>query len=320
MRLTDEELKVISSPVFQRLRRIKQNGLLSYVFPAATHTRFEHSVGVLFVVESMLQAIVANSIVANEKKELGTDSLSAVDIRNYRHNLAFLFRTARLAALCHDLGHGPFSHAFDKFAPRRENVAALLEADSAIVNKRLADAIRSDTGKRVAHEWMSCVLFARLFEDLNGNVDDDTALVVAAAIHDSPELAPDPSTRSLIPLIHDLIASAPADADRMDYVERDSRSCGVTYGLFDRDRVLKSFLCYADEGKLRLGIKSSGFRAIENFVQARFQLFVQVYYHKTNRAIELMLGKIGKIAEERDLCVMREDSLDSLIDDYVAIG
>src|SRR5690606_26305854 len=122
---------------------------------------------------------------------------------------------------------------------------------------------------------------------------------------------------SLVPLMHDLIASAPADADRMDYVERDSRSTGVSYGLFDRGRVLKSLLCFADEQRtLRLGIKSSGFRAIENFIQARFELFVQVYYHKTNRAIELMLRKIGGIAERAGLTIFRESSFEDLLVDY----
>jgi hypothetical protein len=86
----------------------------------------------------------------------------------------------------------------------------------------------------------------------------------------------------------------------MDYMERDSRSIGVTYGLFDRERVLKTLLCYIggshDAPVYRLGLKHSGLQAIENLMQARYELFVQVYYHKTNRAISRMLAAIAELA------------------------
>jgi HD superfamily phosphohydrolase len=324
IRLTDEELQVINSPRFQRLRRIKQNGLLSFVFPAATHTRFEHSLGVLCVAESMLQALVTNGQVAAAKSpsEVGSQPLDAIALADHVNpeELAGLFRLVRLSALCHDLGHGPLSHTFEHFAPGRAKVARLLSESESAVFKKLGNEIGKESSERIEHEWMSCVLFAALFREIDPT-DQTTPLAVAAAIHNAPELVGDPSLAKLVPLINDLIASAPADADRMDYVERDSRSSGVSYGLFDRSRVLKSFLAYLDEGgQLRLGIKSSGFRAIENFIQARFELFVQVYYHKTNRAVELMLTEIGEIADSQELTVFRDSSLEDLLDDYTAIG
>lgn len=324
IRMTEEELQIVNSRLFQRLRRIKQNGLLNYVFPSASHSRFEHSLGVLFVADSMLHALVCNGQVASAKSpsELGTEPMQAVDLERIldRTKMGTLFRIVRLAALCHDLGHGPLSHTFDKFAPTRDAVAELLSgSDSAVLN-RLGDAISRDPTHRIKHEWMSCVLFAALFQSIDAK-DQTTVLAVAASILNKPELVSDPELRKLVPLVNDLIASAPADADRMDYVERDSRSCGVSYGLFDRNRVLKSFLAYFDNDRqLRLGIKSSGFRAIENFIQARFELFVQIYYHKTNRAIELMLSEIGTLAEKNNSTIMRESSLEELFQDYAAIG
>jgi uncharacterized protein len=116
----------------------------------------------------------------------------------------------------------------------------------------------------------------------------------------------------------------------MDYLERDSRSIGVTYGLFDRNRVLKSFLCFRrGEGKkaeYRLGVKRSGIPAMENLVQARFELFVQVYYHKTNQAISLMLSEIARRAHQAKIVLFPVDaedvdgSLHRLIDRYVDLS
>jgi uncharacterized protein len=324
IRLTAEELRVINSRVFQRLRRIKQNGLLSFVFPAATHTRFEHSIGVLCVAESMLQAVISNGEVAAAKvpSEVGGEPFDAVSLLQQidQAQLPDLFRMVRLTALCHDLGHGPLSHTFEHFAPGREAVAKLLSASASPVYRKLGEAIGKEGNERIDHEWMSCVLFAALFKEIAPD-DVATPLAFAAAIKNKPGLLNDSKLANLVLLINDLVASAPADADRMDYVERDSRSSGVSYGLFDRSRVLKSFLPYLDRDRnLRLGIKSSGFRAIENFIQARFELFVQVYYHKTNKAIELMLSEIGEIADKHQSRIMRESSLESLLEDYALIG
>ncbi|MBC3789457.1 hypothetical protein [Spirosoma utsteinense] len=128
-----------------------------------------------------------------------------------------------------------------------------------------------------------------------------------------------------MPLLHDLVASAPIDADRMDYMERDSRSIGVSYGLYDKERLLKSFLVYYEKSKdgvgktqtaYRLGIKLSGVRAVENFVQARFELFVQIYYHKTNRAIELMFREIGEVAAIEQIDIFNINNTKDLVDAY----
>lgn len=124
--------------------------------------------------------------------------------------------------------------------------------------------------------------------------------------------------------MHDIVASAPADADRMDYMERDSRSIGVTYGLFDRNRVLKSLLCYksstTEADSYRLGIKQSGLQAIENLMQARYELFVQVYYHKTNRAISRMLDAISLSANESMDLFAGVDTISDLITRYVDLS
>lgn len=314
--LTDFEFAVVNHRLFARLRRIKQNGLLYLVFPSATHTRFEHSIGVMHVADGLLEQLWQNSIVSAKKQTLlpleSEDSGVAINFSEIPSELGeWVVQVARLAALVHDLGHGPLSHTFDSFAPLRTDVARFLD-NSVIPSLKGVSNELANWGKegepgsvgyeRVPHEVMSCVFFGKIVSDLASkyHVDDSISTDVAAALLCTPELLariPE-KKRAWIPLIHDIVASAPADADRMDYMERDSRAVGVTYGLFDRNRVLKSMLCYRDPetGAFRLGVKRSGIAAVENLLQARFELFVQVYYHKTNTAISLMLNQIAELA------------------------
>jgi HD superfamily phosphohydrolase len=326
IRFTDEEVKVISSPLFQRLRKIKQNGLLHYIFPSATHTRFEHSLGVLFVADSMLQNLIYNSVASGKKltqPETGQPG-QAIDFAKVCQNeetAKYIYKITRLAALVHDLGHGPLSHTFDSFAPKSIDIIKIIESDSrfSALRQLRKHILHKD---RIEHEFMSCLFFYAIWAEIDQQ-DRRVPNSVAAAIlgKDAFILVEDPKDRQWLPLINDLISSAPADADRMDYLERDSRSCGVSYGLFDRDRLLKTLLCYRNaDGNYRLGLKLSGLRAIENFVQARFELFVQIYYHKTNRAIELMLGAISEIARKENRTVVDAVDFRTLAQKYIALG
>lgn len=304
IRLTDEELLIIDLPIFQRLRNIRQNGLLYLVFPSATNTRFEHSIGTLFVADSIINAVIRNSATASKKRPTSVKSFSsarngeAIDLASLdRATLRKILRLTRVAALVHDLGHGPLSHTFDSFAPTVDYLDKLVaDARSSAVSeiwKLIRTKARAEQRPRVEHEAMSCLLFAIACRRKPTLVKQVSAVILAEY-----KLCEDSYLRRWLPFCHDIIASAPADADRMDYLERDSKSFGVTYGLFDRNRLLKSFLCFREDGKhYRLGIKQSGLRAVENFIQARFELYVQIYYHKTNRAVALMLKEISRQGE-----------------------
>ncbi len=321
VRLTREEMRLIDAPLYQRLRYIKQNGVLHLVFPSATHTRFEHGIGTVFVVNAMLESLIYNSEASAAKlytlREASPGrALQFSKLR--RETLRDIFRVARIAALLHDIGHGPLSHSFDPFAPRRADVRRLFETSSVLAPLReFAELLvnpSSETPEDSAgdpeastdHEAISCLFACKVLHEVASGEDPpapETARAVAAALVGGAVLERVASTHALggwLHLIHDLVASAPIDADRMDFVERDSRSCGVSYGLFDRNRLQKSMLCYRagtrERPAYRLGWKQSGLRAIENFIAARFQLYVQIYFHKTNAAINLMLKDIGELA------------------------
>lgn len=345
-RLTDFEFAVVNHRLFSRLRRIKQNGLLYLVFPSATHTRFEHSIGVMHVADAILEQLWQNSVVSAKKSAVlplkSGEPGAAVNFSEIPVELGeWVVQATRLAALVHDLGHGPLSHTFDSFAPLRADIARHLGSNvipslTPVSDELAGWARKGKPGEvdydRVPHEVMSCVFFGRIADDLASShqIDASLSIEVAAALLCTPELLARVSNekRAWIPLMHDIVASAPADADRMDYMERDSRAIGVTYGLFDRNRVLKSLLCYQDveDVRFRLGVKRSGIAAIENLLQARFELFVQVYYHKTNTAISLMLKRIAELAFQAGFGLFQLDAkeggadFDKILEGYQELG
>ena len=309
IRLTTQELEMVDHRLFQRMRSIRQNGLLHLIFPSATHTRFEHSLGALHTATAVFDALIRNSATAAQKgipavrKVAAAEDGEAIDFSEV-DCLPQILRLLRFAALTHDIGHGPLSHTFDSFAPTKEHLGGWATGSggeaSAIIS---AIAEKLAPKQRLKHEQMSCIMFS-LIADAGGNgiqPEDVRALPAILLGPDYDGLASGQRLDVWLPLIRDILTSPPADADRMDYLERDSLSFGVTYGLFDRNRLLKSFLCYKEGNHFRLGIKRSGLRAAENFLQARYELFVQVYYHKTNRALGLMLQRIARSAESENI-------------------
>ncbi len=126
--------------------------------------------------------------------------------------------------------------------------------------------------------------------------------------------------RPWLPFVRDIVASAPIDADRMDYLKRDSIAIGVSYGLYEPDRILKAILAVHTDGGYRLGWRLSSMRAIEDFVTARFTMFAQIYSHKTLRCTELMLKRIERDTPDEHKRLIRGRYLDNFIEDYVSLS
>ncbi|MEI7512418.1 MAG: hypothetical protein WCK01_03090 [Candidatus Uhrbacteria bacterium] len=322
IQLTPEEMSIINHPLFQRLRRICQLALLHYVWPTASHKRFEHSIGACHMAQQMLNALETR----DDKLYPLSEAESGQAVRYYELDKELrdkLTRLTRIAALIHDLGHGPMSHAFDGFAPKFVDIKPLLDDARLQPIHQLTTHIKEaedETHTRADHELISCILFAKLWADVGNEpwISQAVAVILLkgdAAGSDIPtDLIP------WLPLVRDIISSTPIDADRMDYLLRDSKSLGVSYGLYDPDRVLKSMLCVRMNGQYRLGWRHSGIRAIENFIASRFFMFAQCYTHKTERTIGLMLIEIQKEANKIGLKIIRTDSLDQLAADYAALS
>ena len=164
IRLTTLEIAFINHPLFQRLRNIKQNSFLYKVFPSAVHSRFEHSLGVLHLSSEILNNLRLNAIRYQKKYDDG-HVFGHID-QIPKHNIQEL----RLAALMHDIGHGPVSHQFESFMPCKHEFSDVLPtAYHSIID------VLSKPEQKVEHEQLSLLFSLMIYHDLRkqGKVDDE---------------------------------------------------------------------------------------------------------------------------------------------------
>ena len=218
--LTKLELSLIDTKMFRRLHRIKQLSHAYLAYPSATHTRFEHSLGTLHLSDR----IAVRLDLTPEKREI-----------------------VRLAALLHDIGHGPFSHLFEE---------VLLELN----------------GNNVGHEKVSS-MFIREDEQISDILGDKAEMVAQLLGHEQVDGWTMPEST----LASDIV-SGPLDADKMDYLRRDSYHVGVEYARFDLDRLVRTITCTGD-AENSLCIDSKGMDSVENYRLGRYLMHTQVYHH-----------------------------------------
>src|SRR5690606_34637641 len=172
--------KIISHRLFNRLRRIRQNTFLYNVFPSANHTRFEHSIGVMHLASEMFLNAFHNASTHKNKqakyKIKGNANILSIEMVQ---NFEMLFFDLRIAALMHDIGHGPMSHLFDKFAPANKDFFEMirnndgLTIDNENLGTYLVDALErlviknSNLDHHVEHEFVSYYFTLIVLKDLN---------------------------------------------------------------------------------------------------------------------------------------------------------
>jgi len=253
------EREIINHPVFQRLRRIKQLALTDYVYPGAMHTRFEHSIGVMH-----LATLMYDKILENERNKI----LLKDDLDYDEDSLKKDRQLIRLAALLHDVGHTPFSHASEEIMP-----------------------INEKTNKPFRHEDYTVAIirnyFKKVIEDhpiYNIKADEVAGLIEGNAAILGKRL------------FWKVIISSQLDADRGDYLLRDSHHIGVKYGVYDYLRLLNTLTLGKDPeaGDVVMSVDEGGWHVAESIVIARYQMFTQVYFHKTRRAYDYHLKEALK--------------------------
>ncbi len=259
IRLEDQFiLDLIDTKEFQRLRRIKQLGLSHFVYPGAQHTRFEHSLGVYNFACRMLD-------------KLRQRYLSDEDVRD---ELKVNSREIKTAALLHDLGHGPFSHVFER--------------------------VHEDAGVGDHEQW-TCKIIQDKSTDVFSVLCDSEIDVdyVLSLICDDP---PGVMTPSKAPYLRDIVHGQ-LDADRMDYLLRDSLMTGARYGEYDSEWILNVLAlgeCHDGATKIRKLCldPGKGMGAIERLLHARLLMTKYVYGHKTTRAYEAELIMTLRLAAQ----------------------
>ncbi len=248
------EQDLIDTPWVQRLRRVPQLQSARWVFPAAEHSRFQHSLGAMHLAGRFAQQLYPSL------RAIFPDAPSA----------ALIEELLRTAGLLHDVGHGPFGHFFDdNFLVDFDLTHELL--GQRIIREELADVLRglrrSPTGafnadERIDPEWI-CYLMGKSYTH---------------PLESHPKWLP-----FLKPLLSGVFT-----ADNMDYVLRDAYMCGVAVGPIDIERIIY-YSFFSEKG---LTLDRSGLQAFTMFLNARFYMYTNVYYHRTTRGIDLHLKEI----------------------------
>jgi len=221
-------LGIIDSPIFQRLRRIKQLAFCDLVYHGAEHSRFGHSLGTYHLASILADKFGIKGNIRNE---------------------------FRLAALLHDIGHPPLSHAFESALESAYNGSGHENYTESLI-------LHSEIGDKI--------------DDLG--LDKNTvAKLIRGRYVDQPRFG----------YLNDLISSE-LDVDRLDFLFRDSYYCGVPYGRYDLERLLLSL----DRKRGEVVVQEKGRHAVESFVLSRFYMYTQVYTHHTRRAFDVMLKAI----------------------------
>lgn len=243
---SDNELRIINTKIFQRLRRIRQLAMEYLVYPTAHHTRFEHSLGVFHIA-----SLVADKLLP------GTSNKDKRDL-------------IRLSALLHDVGHGPFSHTSEEVLDKYAVLAGATKTE------KIHELITTNLIKYDSE--MKKLLSPEQIDGIIGLLQ---------------------GTKVDLSLMRQIV-SGPLDADKMDYLLRDSYCCGVKYGIFDLERMLNSLSAIDEKWDKHLGIKSDGVNMLEQYFLAKYYMITQVYFHKIRRVSDAMIVRGLELGIDKD--------------------
>lgn len=253
--LTESEKTVMDSYPMQRLRRLRQLAGSEYVYPGANHTRFEHCIGVMYLAGKVLENPSISRIVTDEEAEV-----------------------ARIAALLHDVGHGPFSHVFEHLLLRDLN-RTHEDMTTWLVEK-------SEVGEALSKMGYNPVEVSKL---------------AVGKLH-KPKKA-----------FLDQVISSAVDVDKQDFIVRDTFHTGAEYGFIDVFRLIHA-LDVLDEN---LAVEVGALSALESFVIARIESFKSIYFHRVGRAAQIMLATaMEKANEELGLTSFKTPEEYLAMDDY----
>jgi len=280
--LDSDERQIVDARPFQRLRHVHQLAASYLVFPGATHRRFEHSLGVMHLAGEVFDVVMH----PNNRHQLIRPEMPG------DHQLGYWRRVVRLAALCHDIGHLPFSHAAEHdLLPQGWN------------------------HERLTFDLINSKEMRDIFQNSVPPVNPDHVAKIAIGPKKLSEFAPDVTFSVWETLLSEIIVGDAFGVDRIDYLLRDAYHAGVVYGRFDHHRLLQTLRILprsdqeAGSSEPWLGIEAGGLEAAEAMSLARYFMYKQVYFHHVRRAYDIHLKDFLKDWLEGHFPTNTEDHL-----------
>ena len=268
--ITKMEMELIDTPIFQRLRGLRQLARVNYVFPGAEHSRYVHSLGVLFIMGLMTEHLL-------KKGMLNEDDVVKM----------------RVAALLHDIGHYPLSHLGEGvygYCKDNENANSIIEIRDE-KKKQPLYLMASSHSKTAHHEHLGKYIVVN-----NIQIRSILERYGLDPLEIGEIFTGERGSRNMV---YSQLLHSSLDADRLDYLLRDSYQTGVKYGLVDLQYLVRLLMVVenpetVDNPKLKgndkvLVCNKKGQHVVEHFLMSRYFHYSQVIFHKTNAAFEGMI-------------------------------
>jgi HD superfamily phosphohydrolase len=288
IRISIDDLKIIDTPLFQRLRNIHHMGTAYLTYPGATHTRFEHSLGVAELGKSVFENIRCNS------------SGSSKDIWNIESNeLKKMKKTVRYACLLHDIGHTPFSHTCEHFF--YQETKKIIQEITSKINFLMQGNETNETIliKKGIHELISCYIVLTEYKSILKSLGVDPKSVGALILGRVNKDVESKYYKNYKILAE--IVNSPIDVDKFDYLIRDNYMTGAALISLDKERLLSAYTVSEDT----LVLSGKALSLISNLIIGRQQVYMWIYQHHkvvyTNALLEKILKTLiqdGKIKPE----------------------
>src|SRR2546422_1695154 len=253
IRVNETERMVVDTRPVQRLRRLRQLAGSEFVYPAANHTRFEHVLGAMHLAGA-LSEVLPTHLDAHDQEQM------------------------RLAALLHDIGHGPFSHVFEPLMVRHLKKSHEDFVPWLVNETEVADKL-----------------------DKAGFNPHRVGLLAVGRLRDKKR-----------PYLDQIISSS-VDIDKMDFIVRDSFHTGAGYGSGDGSRLLYTM----DVVNGNLSVDGRAVATLESFLLARLESFRTIYFHTASRAVQIMIVHALEAAKDELNLLSFDEPEDYLrLDDY----
>jgi hypothetical protein len=294
---------LVDTAPFQRLRRVRQLSATHLVYPGATHTRFEHSLGVYHLGQRVFENLRTQSYF--------TDGIGGAELDTIERTLAF-------ACLLHDVGHPPLSHLGERHLDAEALRERLRDAGLLAAFERVGvpsvDGLPLPVGRASPHELLGCVTalerYAGVIESFGADPHEVCAYVLGWSLR--YEAGDHWQHGVAAELLH-----SPIDVDRLDYIIRDDHMTGANVLSVDTERMVAAYTAHPDAG---LALSEKALSTIGNYLEGRISLYMWVtQHHKSVYANVLVRRLLDELAADDASPITADAVLDDGLDDHAVL-